>query len=100
LVAIVEMQRDDVPRGIVMRESDYVGAAIRETIENYTLSFFRHSLSQYRKYVDHATTKLDLSGVKELRFTKLSRNPNAIFRLDVRRLRNATCKTTGLVVGG
>ena len=62
MVAIVEMQRDDVPRGIVVRESDYVGAAIRETIENYTLSLYRHSLSQYRKYVDHATAKLGMSG--------------------------------------
>jgi hypothetical protein len=41
LVAIVKMQWDHVPSGIVMRQGDNAGAAVRETIKNRALSLCR-----------------------------------------------------------
>ena len=58
LVPIVKMRWDDVPCGVVVRVSRNLGVAISRRIKNRLLALSRHSLSQYRKYVSQASTKL------------------------------------------
>jgi hypothetical protein len=49
LIEIMEVQRDDVARRVVVRKSRNVGLAIPHPIEDRDLPLLRHPLSQYRK---------------------------------------------------
>jgi hypothetical protein len=44
----MEMQRDHVTRSVVVGQCDDRSAGARQRIENRGLSFYRHSLTQYR----------------------------------------------------
>src|SRR5882672_899764 len=65
LVPIVEVRRDHVPCGVIVREGRYWGALISRGIKNRALPLFRHSLSQYRKYASQARAKLSRSEIED-----------------------------------
>jgi hypothetical protein len=46
LVSVMKMQRDHVPRGIVVGESGYVGMILSQAVEDHGLSLLQHLLSQ------------------------------------------------------
>lgn len=58
LVPVVHMQRDHMAARIVARKSDDDRAAVRNPIKNRSLSFNRHSSSQYRKRVAAAISTI------------------------------------------
>jgi len=60
LVPVMKMQRDYVPRGVVVGECRDVGAAVSHGVVDRDLPLLRHLLSQYRKYARHTRASLTL----------------------------------------
>ena len=46
LIAIMEMQRDDVPCRVIVRERSDMGSLVAQAVEDSGLSLLRHALSQ------------------------------------------------------